>query len=220
MTGGIYCIENKIDGKKYIGKDSCLPKRMVFHLRELKTGRHINTYLQNAWNKYGEENFDFYVIEECENKSLSENEVFYIKYLETKSPNGYNCTDGGEGTKGRKHSPESLEKMRISHTGIKHSEETKKKISNSNMGHVLSDEARKKISDANSGKNSVWFGRKHTKEEKLKIGMGNKGKIVSEETRKKLSITSTGRKAWNKGIPLSEETKKKISDTHRKRKEE
>lgn len=219
MTCGIYCIENKIDGKKYIGKDSRLPKRMVFHLRELKKGKHINTYLQNSWNKYGEENFDFYIIEECENKNLSEKEVFYIRYLETKSPNGYNCTDGGEGMKGRKHSPETLEKMRVSQTGRKHSEETKKKISDSNMGHVLSEEAKQKISDANSGENSVWFGRKHTEDEKIKIGIGNKGKIVSEETRKKLSVTSTGRKAWNKGIPLSEEIKKKISDSQKKRKE-
>jgi len=61
---GIYRIRNKIDGKYYIGSSQAIEIRLYNHLRDLEKDKHPNLYLQNAWNKFGRENFIFEVIEE------------------------------------------------------------------------------------------------------------------------------------------------------------
>lgn len=95
---GIYCIENKITNKKYIGKSVNIIKRWEDHKRLLNRNRHENTYLQHAWNKYGSENFDFYILEECDNSLLNNKEKMYIcKYDTTNRNCGYNRTLGGTG---------------------------------------------------------------------------------------------------------------------------
>ena len=49
--------------KKYIGKTMVGFKvRKYRHIRELRLNTHVNNHLQNAWNKYGEENFDFSIV--------------------------------------------------------------------------------------------------------------------------------------------------------------
>jgi len=59
----IYKIENKLDGKKYIGSTVSLKQRFNRHKNDLKGNRHENKYLQNAWNRDKEENFTVKVIE-------------------------------------------------------------------------------------------------------------------------------------------------------------
>ena len=72
MYFGIYCIECKVTKIKYIGKTrENFYRRWIFHKWNLKNNHHSNTYLQNAWNKYGKENFEFYPI----TKFLVSNEV-------------------------------------------------------------------------------------------------------------------------------------------------
>ena len=95
MTCGIYCIECLINKYKYIGQSLKIEGRFDQHIYYLNNGIHINKYFQNAWNKYGEENFKFYIIEECSEKDLNKREDFYIKEWNTKYPNGYNRIDGG-----------------------------------------------------------------------------------------------------------------------------
>lgn len=96
---GIYCIECKIDGKKYIGLSRDIYERWKQHKKELKCNRHINRHLQFAWNKYGEENFSFYILEECVSEILGEREIYYIqKYDSLNQSAGYNLTSGGDGT--------------------------------------------------------------------------------------------------------------------------
>lgn len=96
---GIYCIENKINSKKYIGMSRHIKRRWTEHKTELRHHNHNNQYLQASWNKYGEENFKFYIIELCTEEKLSEREIYYIKTYHTLShENGYNLTTGGENT--------------------------------------------------------------------------------------------------------------------------
>ena len=96
----IYCITNKIDGKKYIGQCSQtdVNKRWWAHRSELKYNKHFNSYLQNAWNKYGNDSFEFSILKEDINSLdyLNRLEKRYIKEYKTNDRNfGYNLTYGG-----------------------------------------------------------------------------------------------------------------------------
>ena len=54
MTIGIYQIQNKINGKIYIGQSIDIEKRLKQHLRYLRKSQHYNSHFQNAFDKYGE----------------------------------------------------------------------------------------------------------------------------------------------------------------------
>ena len=96
MTIGIYCVENKINHKKYIGKAKNIESRFKKHLCALIGKYHYNKYFQRAFNKYGIDNFYLWIIEECSEKDLYKKEKFYIKKFKTNNPKfGYNNTEGG-----------------------------------------------------------------------------------------------------------------------------
>ena len=75
---GIYKIVNKLDGKYYVGSTKDFDTRWKEHIYDLDRNIHHNNHLQNAWNKYGEQNFIFEVVEECEIEKLFETEQKYI----------------------------------------------------------------------------------------------------------------------------------------------
>lgn len=161
---GIYCIENIINHKKYVGQSIDIYSRWSKHKSELNNNRHFNDYLQKAWNKYGPDNFKFYTIELCDEKLLDERENYYIDFYETLDRNkGYNLMSGG--TFGRQYTEESC---------IKRSQSLK--------GHKVSKETRLKISKNHadiSGQNNGMYGKHHTEEAKRKVSEANKGKISS-----------------------------------------
>ena len=95
---GIYCIENKTTNKKYIGKSVDIYERWRQHKIHLNGNCHHNRHLQNAWNKYGSNDFLFYIIEQCDESVLNDKEVFYIQeYRTLDDAYGYNLTCGGDG---------------------------------------------------------------------------------------------------------------------------
>ena len=51
IISGIYCIENIITNKKYIGQSINIKDRWSKHKSELNHQTHDNDYLQKAWNK-------------------------------------------------------------------------------------------------------------------------------------------------------------------------
>lgn len=110
---GIYSITNLINGKKYIGQSINIENRFVRHKCELRKNRHVNRHLQASWNKYGEKNFKFNIIETCTKESLNNRENYWINYYNTLN-NGYNLDEGGNGISGYKHSKEEISKMRKS----------------------------------------------------------------------------------------------------------
>jgi len=75
---GIYKILNIINNNIYVGSSKNIYKRWNRHKKELNKNIHSNTFLQRAWNKYGEKNFKFEIIEECELTLLLEREQFYL----------------------------------------------------------------------------------------------------------------------------------------------
>ncbi len=140
---GIYCIENLINSKKYIGFSTNIERRWRYHKCFLNKNKHDNGYLQASWNKYGKENFSFYILEECKKEKLEEREVFYIKKYKTKNRVfGYNLSDGGIGnfgwipteeTRNRKSASVSGNKNPM--FGKKHSEKTKTLLSEQRIGN-------------------------------------------------------------------------------------
>jgi group I intron endonuclease len=75
---GIYEIKNKLTGKSYIGSSKQIQKRWEQHLLALRKGIHHSVLLQRAWNKYGEDYFEFLIKEECGEGQLLEREQQYL----------------------------------------------------------------------------------------------------------------------------------------------
>lgn len=89
---GIYKITNKINGKVYIGQSKDILRRWRRH-RVTAYNKEDEAYeypLYRAIRKYGLENFDFSIIEECGVEALDEKELYYIKQYSTEM--SYNQT--------------------------------------------------------------------------------------------------------------------------------
>jgi hypothetical protein len=119
-------------------------------------------------------------------------EMFYISFLNTKAPFGYNLTDGGEGRQ-----------------GYKLSEEAKKRISEKNSGKVMSVEQRLQISKRHRGTKRP----PRSEETKKRISIAHIGRVATEETRRKQSLAKLGRKR----APFTEETRLRMSMAKRAR---
>lgn len=115
---GIYKVECIIDNKKYIGQSKDIEKRFKKHLTELKNNRHLNSYMQHSFNRYGIEYFVFEVIELCLEEELMNKEIFYIDKLKSYNRNfGFNVEYGG--LRNKKIAEETKRKISKSMTGIK-----------------------------------------------------------------------------------------------------
>lgn len=63
---GIYAIVNTLNNHKYIGSSKHIRDRIYQHRANLRSNRHHSVYLQNAYNKYGEDKFIWIILETCE----------------------------------------------------------------------------------------------------------------------------------------------------------
>lgn len=99
MISGIYKIENKLNGKIYIGKSVNILERFNAHKRNAFNTKspEYDKVLYKAFRKYGIENFDFEIIEEYIDKDfLNAREIYWIMYYNSQIL-GYNETPGGDG---------------------------------------------------------------------------------------------------------------------------
>lgn len=108
-SAGVYCIKNLINGNLYIGSTKSFKGRSYLHIYDLKNNKHKNPHLQNAFNKFGEESFEFFILEEVE--SLDNLIKIEQKYLDTLNPS-YNICKKAYSRLGAKCSEESKNKMR------------------------------------------------------------------------------------------------------------
>jgi len=89
---GIYLILNIKNGKVYVGKSHNIYNRITEHISRLKNNICENEYLQNSFNKYGKESFDYSILEICNDEDIvSKKELFWMKKLNSLDRNfGYN----------------------------------------------------------------------------------------------------------------------------------
>ncbi len=171
----LYQITNLISNKKYIGITKNLTKRWWTH-----KNRKVKTAISYAIQKYGSENFEFKVLAENTREEILKLEQQTIKILNTKSPNGYNLTDGGEGSLGCLASVKHLRKLARDRVGTTLSEECKQKISQSETGKIVSLDTRYKLHRA-------ALRRFSDPNEREKLSLAHKGKRLSDETKLKMS---------------------------------
>src|SRR5579872_5334393 len=93
---GIYLFKSSANGKIYIGQSIILKTRKGCHFNSLKRQTHRNKYLQRHYNKYGQSDLGFSILEFCPQEKLNEREIFWIKKLKSLAPNGFNLTEGGD----------------------------------------------------------------------------------------------------------------------------
>jgi len=101
-VSGIYQIRCLRTGKIYVGSAVNLRARWDFHRRALAINQHHNPHLQAQWNLYGEEGFEFSVLQYVEETQLLTIEQCWIERTGCVNPNiGFNvnlhATSGGEG---------------------------------------------------------------------------------------------------------------------------
>ena len=189
---GVYEIVNTVNGHRYIGSAVNLGKRKGQHWRDLRRRVARSAYLQNAWNMYGEEAFEFRPLLYCSPE--------YVRYYEQV------CLDN-------LHWEYNISPTATSCLGVKHSEEVRLNMS---KAHANKPSWNKGIHTGqvvwNKGKKDVY--QESTlqlmSEAKLNCIPWNKGKtdVISDEARLRMSLVRIGTKA-------STETKDKQSKSLR-----
>ncbi|KKL53273.1 hypothetical protein LCGC14_2277090 [marine sediment metagenome] len=230
MSCGIYAIINAVNERPYIGSSGDIEERFNgYHLPALRKGEHGNPHLQNAFNKYGEENFYLVILELTTEVNRLEWEQRYIDDIGIENLYNISPTAGGgytgpfskdvlERMRGRKISEKTREKLSEAHRGIPLSAEHRKKIGEAGKGKIVSEKTRRMMRKKMKGRGE---GRKLTKEHRKNISKslkGNKRSLGYEYTKEQREKVSRGLMGNQNtlGYKPTEETKEKIRDKLKK----
>ncbi len=187
VAPGIYRITCTVTGKFYIGSAVNLWKRRKDHRHRLNQGIHRNPKLQAAWNKYGKDAFVFDILElVLLPELLTAREQYWFDALQPFGKRGFNlariagstlglkispagCANMSASRRGKpsnrlgyKATPETIERLKVSHLGQKpsfipsmkgkhHRPESIEKCRATKLGHTVSQETRDKISASKTG---------------------------------------------------------------------
>ena len=206
MKSGIYKLTNVKNGKFYIGSAKDIKRRWWEHKNDLKKQKHINPKLQNAWNFYGENNFDFSIIESVveDESRLLEREQFYLDTFKPYMKDiGYNIGAKSSGGDNFTHNPNKdqiLKNMTVANNighmhGKKHSGEAKEKQKERAVGRYTLD----------------WFINKYGEQEGTVKYKARNEKLASRNINYSYD---NGLKGKKRGA-MSDEMKRKISEQKR-----
>ena len=175
----IYIATNSINGMSYIGQTiESLNYRKNRHYKRM---RNSNLKFYNALKKYGKDVFIWRILKRCSTKDeLNKQEMFAISHHKTKHPNGYNLTNGGNGSLGLKHKKKTKELLSRINSGENHprfgipcSEEIKKKIGDANRGRKMSRNFGKQMSRKLK---KLWQDKAWRKRQSIAFSKGSQGK--------------------------------------------
>ena len=159
-------------GKAYLGITNTNPEqRWNKHAASARSNSSLA--IHRAIRKYGWNTFKKEILVEGSFAYVKELEIKAIALFNSFTPFGYNLTRGGDGVlgttyfRGRKHTPETIAKMKLVQQGH---------VGTMNGKHHTA-EAKEKIAIAQRGEKAYWF-----------------GKTLTEETRQKMSVSGIGRK--------------------------
>jgi hypothetical protein len=109
LKSGIYQILNIENNNRYVGSSKDLDSRLYTHKRQLQEGKHSNYILQAAWDEFGEDSFEFSILEYCEINELADREQSYLPVEKTSKAlrqNGfYNISPSAVNTAGMERKP-------------------------------------------------------------------------------------------------------------------
>lgn len=216
---GVYIIKNLINGKSYIGSSQNIKNRWAQHKSSLRHNKSTNIILQQAWNKYGEENFTFELVEDIKNIDIIfEKEQNWIDKYKPE----YNISPTAGSPRGYKHTEKALQCLKARHPTLEWRQEHSIRMTgkmNPMWGRKRPDLSKRNANTHLFGEKNHFWGKQHTEETKMKISKANKGHLApnkniphTEETKQKISKANQGKSAPNKGMPHSLTTRRKISE--------
>lgn len=166
-TWTVYCLTDKVYGKKYVGITSGEPKKRWNNGSGYKESQPL---IHNAIKDLGWENFEKEILMEgLDKQSACEAERKYIKEFNSRIPNGYNLESGG---------------MEGKHLA----EESKKLISEKAIKRLNTPEWKNKLRVQNTGERNPMYGKRRTEENKDIIRRSHFGKKHSEESKKRMKL--------------------------------
>lgn len=169
---GVYTIRHIASGKVYVGSSVDVSRRLKAHLSNLRNGKHRNSHLQRAWDKYGAKAFEFTFAEQTTREELIATEQRWIDSLEAANPlRGFNACP-----------------VAASVGSLPKSEEHRRKIGAAHKGKKRSQAAKDRMSAAMTGKKRAATSPAHA----AKLSAAKKGKPMSEAAKAKLSVAKTG----------------------------
>lgn len=218
---GIYKIKNIITNKFYIGSTINFKVRFNDHKKLLRNNKHNNSHLQNSWNKHGEKNFIFEILElnTCVDLLLEREQYYLDVLMPWDNKKGYNICKIAGNTLGTKRSED--EKVKMSLSKLPNNEKLIKKLINiandinNNDLYLDANEINYKIVDINNS----FYNKKHSEETKKimsekKLGEKNffygtgpmLGKTQSDEAKKLISNANSGKNNPNSKPVLQYDT--------------
>lgn len=131
-NSGVYQIKSKLDGRLYVGSSVDVYVRWREHkYNAMNHNLKIKQVICRAIEKYGEENFEWSIIELCDPDVLIEREQYWLDILTpfTDNGKGFNVRKVADSNVGIIRTDESKAKQRISAKGKTRSEQTRRRMS-------------------------------------------------------------------------------------------
>jgi len=139
IISGIYLIRNKATKKNYIGSSNNIKKRWRVHRSLLKNNKHHSKPLQNSYNKYGKNAFEFIILKEVEPSDLLIEEQKFFSAYDSLAPRGYNVSEvAGSPFANKRHTEEARRNQSEKNAGP----------NNPWYGKILTEEHNRNISKA------------------------------------------------------------------------
>lgn len=219
---GVYVALCKSNGRYYVGSSCDIAKRKSRHLKDLRKGKHHNSFFQRVFNKYGEESFVWKIkqVETIEQALALEQHYLYKSTLDGKAMNiGLGAT-GGDNLTRHPRRVEIIAQMRETlaarmkaltkeerkalfgspgvlnpRYGVKHTLETRKKMSDAVQARGF--DHLKGIRKSAKGRANITAAAQARAQADGYVN-AFAGKSHSEETRQRCSAVNIGRKPPNR----------------------